>query len=87
MDGGFDRVSRWWKQGNAMAVLTGEHGLDEVRDAEASEAEPGQRVPGLSGAAPIEEPRARWQHLVRGLAVLTVLVIILTLVSIVSRTW
>ncbi len=87
MDGWFDRLNEWWRQGSAMAMLTGERGLDEVRDAEASEAEPGERVPGLSEAAPIEEPPARWQHLVRRLAVLTLLVIILTLVSIVSRTW
>ncbi len=83
----FDRLKEWWRQGNAMAMLTGERGLDEVRDAEAPDPDPGERAPGSSEAAPIEEPRARWQHLVRGLAVLTLLVIILTLVSIVSRTW
>jgi hypothetical protein len=82
----FDRFRRWWKQGNAMAMLTGERGLDEVQDERASEAEPGQRDPRPSEAAPREAPRAWWQHLVRGLGVLTVVVIILTLVSIVSRT-
>jgi hypothetical protein len=38
MDGWFDRFKEWWRQGNAIALLTGERGLDEVHDGRPSEA-------------------------------------------------
>jgi hypothetical protein len=43
MDGWFGRFKEWWRQGNAIAMLTGECGLDEVRDDGASEPGPGRR--------------------------------------------
>ena len=50
MDGWFDRFREWWRQGNAIALLTGERGLDEVRDERMSEPGPDRRDTG-SGEA------------------------------------
>jgi hypothetical protein len=60
MDGWFDRFKEWWRQGNAIALLTGERGLDEVSDERPSAAGPDRRDTGSGEACePGDDPRTR----------------------------